>query len=80
MKNIFKRLFQHRCDFYKPIVSQYSSFNCRNIIYQCKCGKRKKYKICKEFSSPFDIQTTAFITNQEMDKILNNDLELHKSS
>jgi hypothetical protein len=67
IKRIFERL--HICSFSKPIVSRYISFNTRDIVYECRCGKRKIERVYRSFSSPFPIETTLFITNKEIQKI-----------
>jgi len=54
-----------------PIVSRYISFNTRDIVYECKCHKRKIIRICKPSDIPFPIQTTYFITKEELEKIAN---------
>jgi hypothetical protein len=65
------RKWLHRCNYSKPIISQYWTFHSRRIIYECKCGKRQMFKITLPYDVPFDIETTYSITNAEMDKILN---------
>lgn len=66
---MFERL--HICSFSKPIVSRYISFNTRDIVYECRCGKRKIEREYRSFDNPFPIQTTNFITHQELEKIAN---------
>jgi hypothetical protein len=73
MFKIFKKIFKHKHNYTKPIISQYSSFNCRNIVYECKCGDRKLFKDCRGFSMQFPIETTHFVTNKEIEKILNHE-------
>lgn len=55
----------------KPVVSKYSGFNTRRIIYECRCGKRKEYHIYRRFGDAFPIETTDFTTHKEFDQILN---------
>lgn len=49
----------------------YLSFNQRNIIYECKCGKRKDFVISIDFSRPFPIETTNHLSFKEFKDILN---------
>ena len=62
----------HRHHYYKPIVSRYISFNTRDIVYECKCGKRKIIREYRPFDVAFPIETTNHITHQELEKIANN--------
>ena len=62
----------HRHHFSKPIISRYVSFNCRDIIYECDCGKRQVVRICIEFGESFPTTTTPLITHEEFLKYLNN--------
>ena len=71
IKTLFKT--PHICIFEKPIVSMYVSFNTRNIVYECKCGKRKAEKVYRPFHIDFPIKTTPFIDNQEFEKYLKNE-------
>lgn len=41
----------------KPIASEYVSFHTRDIIYQCRCGKRKLRHEFFAFSEEFPIET-----------------------
>ena len=66
----------HICLYNKPIVSRYISFNKRDIIYQCRCGKRKSYSIYREFGSSFPIETKILLSKQEYLDILNGCKEL----
>lgn len=59
--------------FNKPIVSQYVSFHQRDIIYECKCDKRKMQREYRNFGDAFPIETKNFITDAEMQKILTNE-------
>jgi hypothetical protein len=70
LENGKNKLHVHSYD--KPIVSQYVSFNTRDIVYECKCGKRTIKRVYKSFSDPFPIQTTLHLTNEELKKIVNN--------
>ena len=60
----------HLCRFSKAIVSKYVSFSTRDIIYQCKCGKRRCKRVTKAFEANFPIQTTNLISDKEFDHIL----------
>lgn len=60
----------HVCNFKKPIASQYVSFHTRDIIFECKCGKRKVERMSKSFSDPFPIETTLGLTYKEVNAIL----------
>lgn len=77
MKNKIKTFIKkvqdklHVCIFSKPIISMYSSFNTRNIIYECRCGKRKSYRIYRPFGEAFPIETTNFLTFKEFKEIEN---------
>mgnify|MGYP000863017049 CR=1 FL=1 len=60
------------CHLYsKPIVSMYVSFNTRDIVYECRCGKRKIIRDYRPFDEPFPIETTNFITRKELEAIAN---------
>jgi hypothetical protein len=54
----------------KPIASQYVSFGGRNIIYECRCGKRRIEYVRKAYGDPFPIKTNILITDNEMQSIL----------
>ena len=62
----------HLCRFSHPIVSKYVGFETRNIIYQCKCGKRKCKKVTRTFEDnrDFPIKTSVMMTEKEFDIIL----------
>lgn len=62
----------HRHHFSKPIKSRYVSFNCRDIIYECDCGKREVVSVCCDFGKPFPIETKSLITHEEFLKYLDN--------
>ena len=59
----------HKCHFDKIIVSQYWTFNLRKVIVECKCGKRDMQTW--NHKDVYPIITTNFITNKEMQEILN---------
>jgi len=69
-----KTLFEgmHICSFSKPIISRYVSFNTRDIVYECRCGKKRIIRDYRPFDEPFPIQTTNFITHQELENIAND--------
>ena len=72
MKKIYKWLKNklHSHSYSKPIISRYISFNERDIVYECKCGKRKILRTYMPYEFPFPIQTTYFITNKELESHL----------
>ena len=55
---------------WKPKLSRYLSFNSREILYECKCGKRKLKEVRKDFDTPFPIETTMMISHKEMQDAL----------
>lgn len=55
--------------FNKPIVSQYRTFHTRNIVFECRCGKRKCEQVYRAFGDPFPIET-SFVTTKEIDALL----------
>lgn len=69
MINWIKNKLHIHC-FSKPIASQYVSFNSRDIIFECSCGKRKMERVQRDYGDAFPIQTTHFITNAQMRDIL----------
>lgn len=69
LTKIKKYLHIHR--FNKPLVSMYVSFNIRNIIYQCKCGKKISKKVFIPYASPFPIETTLWLSKKDFNEILN---------
>ena len=48
----------------------YISFNTRDIVYECRCGKRKIIRKYRPFDVPFPIATN-FITRKELEAIAN---------
>jgi len=67
MRNIF-----HIHIFNTPLASQYIGFNTRNIIWECRCGKRKLIQESRNFGEPFSMPTSNFMTTKEFEEILNN--------
>ena len=57
--------------FSKPIVSEYRSFNVRNIIFECRCGKRELRKEVRGFDEDFSMPTSHLVTTKQMNEILN---------
>lgn len=49
-----------------PKISRYVSFNTREILYECSCGKKELRMITKPFDEAFPIETTNFLTRDEM--------------
>ena len=72
MRNIF-----HIHNYNKPILSMYSSFNCRDIIFECRCGKRIAKKVCVPFGEPFPKETDCFITYKEFNEKLHANSKKH---
>lgn len=70
IKNIFKKI--HICVYLTPIASRYISFNTRDIVYECSCGKRKLERVFKSFSDPFPIETNNFMTKIDIENLLAN--------
>lgn len=57
---------------WRPLVSKYVSFSARDIIWECRVtGERKVEREYRNFSTPFSISTTLFITYKEFEEILN---------
>lgn len=71
---IYKKIIEkiHVCIFSKPILSKYSTFNSRDIIYECRCGKRKVVNVYRNFGDYFPIETKNFLTDKEFKEILCN--------
>jgi len=65
MKTIISFLFPHRHRYEKPIASRYVSFYTRDIVYQCKCGKRIIYKTYN-YDCNFPIPTNLFMTYEQL--------------
>jgi len=42
-----------------PIHSRYVTFSTREIIYECRCGKRRSKSVTKSFGSAFPIETST---------------------
>lgn len=72
MIQFIKDLFKHKCNFEKPLLSQYRTFHSRAIVYECKCGKRKIFRVDRDFSDPFPIETGFMITDEQMNNCVNN--------
>jgi hypothetical protein len=58
--------------FNKPVASMYISFNVRDIVYKCKCGKGKIMRERYDFGMPFPIETNLHITKKELEQIADN--------
>jgi len=73
MRNLINKILNlfHWHYFSKPIVSQYVSFHTRNIVFECKCGKRCARKVSRLFSESFPIETSTHLTDREFNLILN---------
>jgi len=59
----------------KIIASQYRSFNYRNVVVECKCGHRIIENRKHDCVFPF---ITNFISDKEMDLVLNHKLEVKR--
>jgi len=55
---------------YKPIVSRYISFGARDIIYECRCGKREVRRVRRNFGDEFPIITATLLSKDDFDAIL----------
>ena len=65
------RKFFHIHDFWRKFVaSKYVSFNYREVIGECRCGKRKNLGILHHNTVYPYIRTMAFITDKEFNEIL----------
>lgn len=64
LKNYF-----HIHNYNKIIASQYLSFSYRNVVVECKCGKRRIEIRHHDSVHPFE--TTSLITNKEMEDLCN---------
>ena len=56
---------------WKPKLSRYISFSTREILYECRCGKRKIETISRDFDTPFPIETTMLTHKEMQDALLN---------
>jgi hypothetical protein len=69
LKRLFKR--KHKCKHTLAIASKYLSFSIRDIIYQCKCGKRELKRESFFFDQPFPIETLyGYYNTEEFNKLL----------
>lgn len=72
MRSVIRRLLHIHV--WEPKLSKYVSFNSRDILYECKCGKGKIKNVYRNFDTPFPIETTTMLTNKEMqDALLNRE-------
>lgn len=58
----------HVHSYNKIIASQYRSFNYRNVVVECNCGKRKIERWHHDDVYPFS--TNNFITDKEMKELI----------
>ena len=65
IKNYF-----HVCCYSKPLISQYRTFDSRNIIFQCRCGNKESIIERRYFSDDFSINTNTLITDKQFNSIL----------
>ena len=61
--------------FTRPIVSRYSGFNTRDIIYECRCGCKKLVEVSKGFSSPFPSEIDYMVTESNFNSILKSNVK-----
>ena len=52
----------------KIVISQYSSFNYRDVVYECRCGCRKEFRVHHDRVFPFP--TASLLTQKEFQAIL----------
>jgi len=57
---------------WKPILRKYVSFNSRDILYECRCGKRKIVHVNRSFDREISIETNIGLTHKEMQEALLN--------
>ena len=57
---------------FKPILSRYITFTSRDIIYECKCGKKEERNVRKAYGDPFPIETSVMLTRKDYIKALNS--------
>lgn len=57
---------------WNPKLSRYISFHTRDILYECKCGKRKIETVYRSFDKPFPIETAMNLTHKEMQDALSS--------
>jgi hypothetical protein len=72
LKALLKHLHLHI--YSKPVLSRYISFNQRDILYECRCGKKICKRVQRNYGSAFPIETTICLTKREFDEVLNNPL------
>ena len=58
---------------YEPILSRYVSITTREILYECRCGKRELRCVYRGDSEKFPIPTDI-VTSEEMQKALSEGL------
>jgi hypothetical protein len=54
----------------KPVVSMYRSFNYRDVIFECRCGKRIIKNVRHDEIFPFE--TAYMIDRKEFEQYLTN--------
>ncbi len=81
MKNTIKAYLKkiqdklHICVFSKPIISRYVGYSTRDIIYQCRCGKRAAQLVCRPSNMDFPIDTSIMLSHKEFQDILNGNID-----
>ena len=70
------KLLPHIHIFNTPIHSRYVGFSTREIIYECRCGRKCTKTVTKSFGSPFPIATSTLGINEKkiFDEILNGNI------
>ncbi len=63
------RLF-HIDMYLKPIISSYVSFGTRDVVWECRCGKRKLIREYRNFGDPFSMGWTCNLSKDEMTQVL----------
>ncbi len=68
------KLFSHKCNFIdgKAIASRYISFGTRDIVRECKCGKRAINREYYQYGDPLPIPTNILISHKELEAFLTN--------
>jgi hypothetical protein len=55
----------------KPIISDYVSFNTRDVVWECRCGHRKLVREFRAYGSSFSLSWTVGLDKKEMEQVLN---------
>ena len=60
----------HIHNYSKPIVSSYVSFHTRDVVWECRCGKRKLVRETRAFGTSFSLGWTCNLSATEMTQVL----------